>query len=541
MENSIVERGRPEDVKEPYSEDTNNVSISGLLTQLWARRRSLFMQSLVYTLIIIAVGSVFYFSRTKTNMAEINFRILFDGIDKNQYPNGLPFSTADILNTPILKAVFDRNDLQKFIDFPKFKAGLAMIQTNEQFQLLEYEYAEKLSTRNLTAESRKKLEEEFMEKRRSAMIPVYRLTFSAQGIVDPIPWDLVHKSLVDILNTWAVYADQVKGANKYQVFTVSPSIINEDLVFKSDFLVATDFLRLTIKRCLQDIKTLKAIPGASNIRTAEGGVSLRDLEYRLLDIEKFLLSPIAGLIRQGAISRDLQSAMGYLENQIFRLKIDLDQAEAARTVYENSFKQYLQRSAGQQAYPPAGSAFVPGSNQGMGNVPAMIPQFGADFLENLLQMGKEMSDAKFRQDLITQMTQEGLKRVDAEAELKFYKEVTSRIDAALSGVQTPTQKAKLEEAQQLIVQTHEITVAELRKIIDKIKEIYESLSRLNLNPENVAYQLIGPAQVKTGTTLPANKILVGMVLSWLLCAGVSIAVALMMVGMQEKRKDSAHR
>jgi hypothetical protein len=540
MENS-VERDRPEDVKEPYSDDTDSVSISALLTQLWVRRRSLFMQSLVYTLIIIAVGSAFYFSRTKTYVAEINFRILFDGIDKNQYPNELPFSTADILNTPILKAVFERNDLQKFIDFQKFKAGLAIIQTNEQLQFLEYEYAEKLGSRNLTAESRKKLEEEFMEKRRSAMVPVYRLTFSGQGIVDPIPWDLVHKSLVDILNTWAVYADQVKGSNKYQVFTVSPSIINEDLIFKSDFLVATDFLRLTIKRCLQDIKTLKAIPGASNIRTAEGGVSLRDLEFRLLDIEKFLLSPIAGLIRQGAISRDLQSAMGYLENQIFRLKIDLDQAEASRTVYENSFKQYLQRSAGQQAYPSAGSAFVPGSNQGMGNVPAMIPQFGADFLENLLQMGKEMSDAKFRQDLITQMTQEGLKRVDAEAELKFYKEVTNRIDSALSGAQTPTQKAKLEEAQQRIMQTHEITIAELRKIADKIREIYESLSRLNLNPENVAYQLIGPAQVKAGTTLPASKILVGMVLSWLLCAGVSVAVALMMIVMQEKREDSAHR
>jgi hypothetical protein len=36
-----------------------------------------------------------------------------------------------------------------------------MIQTNEQFQFLEYEYAEKLGSRNLTAESRKKLEEEF--------------------------------------------------------------------------------------------------------------------------------------------------------------------------------------------------------------------------------------------------------------------------------------------------------------------------------------------------------------------------------------------
>jgi uncharacterized protein YoxC len=177
----------------------------------------------------------------------------------------------------------------------------------------------------------------------------------------------------------------------------------------------------------------------------------------------------------------------------------------------------------------------------MGNVPAMIPQFGADFLENLLQMGKEMSDSKFRQDLITKMTQEGLKGVDAEADLKFYAEVTKRIDAALSGTQTPMQKAKMEEAQQLITQIQGTTVAELQKIIDEIKEIYESLSRMNLNPENVAYQLTGPAQVKAETTLPASKIIVGIVLSWLLCAGLSVAVAMMMIGMQQKRKLSAHR
>ncbi len=514
---------RPDTQSGYFNEADDEISLKDLVLTLWYHRKIIVVLSLSVFLIIAAVAALAYFKQQNYNEVSLESMLDFEGVDKNEYPNGLRFSTADILSTPVLSEVYEENDLKGYLEFSELKSALTIFQTNDELKCLEYEYAEKLSQKNLSLEERDRLEAEFLEKKKTALVPIYTLSFSCDQRQTPIPQSLTAKVLHDILRIWANHADRVKGVNKYQYSLVSRNILSEKDLAEEDYFIATDMLRTTIERVSADIKKLQQIPGAKAAKVGENAIGLQDLHFRMEDIQQFKLSPLIGLIRQSGISKDKAIATGYLRNRLFDLNLKKEAASADVAVYENSLNQYVQTARGALATLGGDTALTPSLTQGIPtNVPAMIPQFGASFLDSLIGMTQENSDMVFRQEITEKVIQAGLSKVDILNEIKYYKDLYDRITSEPTDENGFGDYKKIALAR--IHRIHQEIYHSLMQTIDEINAIYLNLSKYNLNPESLLFSLTKPVTAVSMKSLTARKIL-----SYIIIASI-FAVSAIVIG-----------
>ncbi|WP_367339739.1 hypothetical protein [Aminivibrio sp.] len=519
---------QPEAVWQEYDED--EISLGDLFSTIWRARGRIAVYTLAAGLVILAIIVGVYFFQEKEYVVKQEFRLEFTGADQNKYPNGLQFSTADILSTEVLDKVYRQNDLGKYMKFSDFKAGLAVFQMNDRLRLLEFEYSQRFSEKNLSMENRQRLEQEFLEKKKALMVPVYSLTFIQGGRAGSIPDNVAAKVLQDILREWSVFAERVKGANKFQLELVSPNVLKKEDIEAEDYLVATDILRVMTQRVSKDLEALAGLPGAMVVRVGDQGISLSDLRYRLQDLERFKLNPLLGLIRQTAVSKHPEFTLGYLQNQIFDLKLKTEQAAANVAIYENSLNQYIQKSRGSGLSPAQGEGMPgPSSQQGMfSNVPAMIPQFGESFLDSLVQMAQENSDAMFRQNITKNVIDVGLEKVELEFQARFYEDMWTKINLQINGEQAKSDNdaAFLTLAAERIEKTQQEIFDGLMNSIKDLNLLYDSLSRSSLNPDAVLYSVTSPALFSVEKPVSAKRLVMFAVLGMFLCVGVILLTVL---------------
>ncbi len=514
--------------------EEDEISIRDLILTLWRARARIVTLSLAALVVIGGIAGAFYLLQQKQHVAKLEFKLLFQGADDGRYPNGMAFSPSDILSMPVLQKVYDENNMSRFMEFPEFKSSLSVFQTNSRLALLEYEYAQKLAEKNLNFEARQRLEAEFLEKKKNLLVPIYSLTFVQEGRVEFLPEAVVAKVLNDILNAWANYAERVKGANEYQIELVSPNIINQEAIESEDYLVATDRLRLTVNRVLKDIDKLSELPGAKIIQIGEKGISLSDLRYRMKDLDQFKLSPLFGLIRQAGVSRFPEFTMGYLQNQLFEIQLKMEEAKADANVYETSLNQYVRKSGGAGLAADGGQP--PPQTGALENVPAMIPQFGSTFLDSLVQMAQENSDAAFRQDITRKMIDAGLEKVNLEFESKYYQELFDRLSdlkAQQESAEEREARAKfIPLAEERINETQQQVFDTLMQTIHEMNSIYQELSRHNLNPELVLFSVTAPVVTSIEKPVALKKILIYTILALFFLEGVIIVGVLIGGGLR---------
>jgi len=520
---------RPDTQFDHVMEADDEIYLKDLVLNLWHYRTRIVVLSICVTFIIAAIAAWIYFGQSKHKMISLEFKLEFEGVDENEYPNGLSFSTADILSTPILSQVFKENDLEQFIDFHEFKTSLTIYQTNDELKLLEFEYAERLRQENLSLEERDRLETEFLDRKKTAMAPFYTLSFGFSERLSSFPQPLVAKVLNDILRVWANHADRVKGVNKYRHSLVSRNILSEKDLEKGDYFIASDMLRTAIKRIREDIDLLQKIPGAEAFKIGENGISLKDLQFRIEDVQQFKLNPLLGHIRESGASKNPVESLSYLRNRLFELNLREQKASANVAIYENSFNQYNQRP--RSGLPNLGGDVVstPSLNQGIpGNVPAMIPQFGASFLDSLIEMARENSDMNFRQQILEKVIQTGLDKVDIMFDLRYYKDLYDRITS------TDDNKHQLDandkEFAERIYLMHQEIYSTLMRTIDEVNAIYMDLSKYNLNPESILFKVTRPVSSYSTKPIRLKRMLFYVIVASLFAVfaiviGVSVAVS----------------
>ena len=346
-----------------------------------------------------------------------------------------------------------------------------------------------------------------------------------------MPNDLAAKTLQDILGEWALYADRVKGARMYQLELVSPNVLQKETIDAEDYLVAADILRVMTQRISADLTSLAELPGAKVAKIGDVGTSISDLKYRLEDLERFKLQPLLGMVQQTAISKFPEFTKGYLQNNIFDLNLKTEQAAANVTVYENSMNLYITKTRGAGFSAPR-TNIQPGQTSQpeffSNSVPAMIPQFGESFMESLVQMGMENSDAVFRQNMTERIVDTGLEKVRLEFQVKYYAEMLEKIslgqgqNVELSEEERSIQKAvakKIDQNQQEVFDG-------LMATIHDMNLIYESLSKSNLNPESTLYSTTSPTLFSVQKPISVKRLVMMAVLGMFLCEGVILMAVL---------------
>ena len=223
----------------PPQEFDDEISLVDIFKTFW-RCRVMIIGSLAAVMLLFAIGVALLFTALPSQrVATLPFMIQFDGAAKGEYPNGMKFSTADIITSPILNQVYQANQLKKILPFADFKNAIFISQTNKELEMLDEAYKAKLADRKLSAVDRQRIEAEYRQKRKSLHNQQYTLNFSLKEGMVSMPEKQISKVMADILATWAVEADQRKGAFKYRIPVYSRNIIQKGMLESEDYIISS--------------------------------------------------------------------------------------------------------------------------------------------------------------------------------------------------------------------------------------------------------------------------------------------------------------
>jgi len=473
------------------------ISLTEIFKGLW-RYRITIVASLVVSCVLAFLALILVYVVTPDRQsASLPFRVLFEGAAQGQYPNGLKFDPSDVVASPVLEQVYNGNDLQQYLTFLEFKRALFVAETNPALSLLDKEYEQKLSNSKLSMVERQSLELEFHEKRVGLRNESYQLNLTHSSRLFDLPESLLDKVLKDILFTWAEMADGHKGAFKYRIPVFSQNILPPNLLVDQDYIVTIDIFADKIDKIFKNIDRISQLPSAQVLRVGEENIGLSEIYSNLNDTRQFKLEPLVGLVRSTGLSKNAKLASLYLQNQLFQLQLDQQEAQDKIKVLESSLNFYLektQRFTSQQ---------MDTSSQQATNTGALsttyIPQFGDSFLDRIVEMSTQGNDVQFRQEIASRIVEEGIKVAQIDKKVQYY---TSLIEAMTLANKNTKENLEIIE---LIKSRFSEIESDIFTALDQMNAIYLSISNSNLRPQAELYTITDPITVESYRAFLSKK------------------------------------
>lgn len=487
---------------DPVVYDADEISLRPYVEALWRYRRVI-QASLAGVAVIFVLGTLVAWLLMPTErVASIQFRLLFEGAANNRYPNGAPFSPAEIVGAPVVTQVFTDNDLQRYGKYEDFKEALFVQQSNPELDLLALEYQSRLADTKLGPVDRARIEDEFKKKREALDDPSFSLTLRRSERFSALPKELAQKILTDTLEEFAKQAELRRGALTYQIPLLSSSILSRESLEKDDYLVAADQLRSKAVRVIRSIERMEKLPGALTVRTAKGAVSLSEVRASLEDSIRFDLEPLLGIIRSEGVTRNARLLSLYATNMVFQLKLDKQEAESRANALKTALREYVAQTNGAVVTQDATGG--PQGRQGTVESPGLIAQLSDSFLTRLQDMAavNQKDEMDYRRKLNDQVIEASRTVATYEKELRYYEDLSKSLEGVSS------RSAGSPELVALIRTRSERAFSTVEKAINQLSELYKELSRQNLAPESRLFAITGPFVQHTRTSLSLQSVVV---------------------------------
>lgn len=476
------------------------ISLKPLLLTIWSYRRvSAAIISAILILFFIGALGVFL-SQPTERQTSIEFQALFDGADKGQYPNGLPFSRADIISTPILTGVYEANDLKRYLSFDEFKNHIFILESNRELELLQLEYRAKLEDRGLTAVDRTRLEAEFRQKQEALRVPRYSLNFFNSNGTRQMPASLINKVLSNVLESWAEQAANQKGVLTYQIRVYSPNLLSKDFLESEDYIERLDIIRDNINRLIANVDELLKLPGATVIRAAENRISLPEIRANLEDIRQFRVEPLIATLRVTGITRDPSQLTRYMEGRLSKSKLDHQQALGRVRILQEALNIYMRERGSLTASDNRQAA---ANSQALANPTTMIPQLSESFLDRLIAISSQNGDIQYRQRLTDEIIAAGQTAVTIERDASYYEDLVSSLRRSPTLTRSTADRAAIAS----IEKRYDDIYSAVLRAVDEIQAAYKELSRQNLNPRTSLYTITGPYTISAQRGLSLRTII----------------------------------
>ncbi|PLX93377.1 MAG: hypothetical protein C0620_07725, partial [Desulfuromonas sp.] len=146
---------------------SDELSLAELVAAVWRYRVVFFITTIAGAGVFLLGAFLYYLWAPTVESVNLPFRVLFDGAEHDQYPNGLAFSTTDIIAGPVLERVYQQNKLDEYLNYDQFKGAVFISETNNALTVLDKEYQQKLGNNKLSTVDRQILEAEYQEKRQA--------------------------------------------------------------------------------------------------------------------------------------------------------------------------------------------------------------------------------------------------------------------------------------------------------------------------------------------------------------------------------------
>ncbi len=472
--------------------------------------------------LFLLVAAVSFVLTPRETVTSQRVRLDFDGVNRGLYPNGLKFSQADLVSAPVLRDVFERNDLSRFLTYSRFAESMFVLENRGGFERLAADYGSRLADPKLTPVDRERIESEFASKYQSLPKNEYTLNFATRTRIGIVPTAVVRKVLQDTLQVWADHAVHEQDVLRYRVPVLSPEMI-QPVKGQEDPRVSLHVLRAEIGDVLDNIARLSALPGAELARTNDG-TSLEEVRLRLDSLVRYRIEPLAASLR-GADFGDRSEAVIFLEEQIAsdqRRLAGIDEyIEGARTAMAMySGHDRVEVSADRSAVP-----------QSKAVTESVMPQINETFLDKLFALTKSSADADYRQQVVADMRKAVDQRIPIQLNLAYHQHALAELRGA---------SISKEKDGSLINREVQDAFEEARSLVGLVKQIYTRLSG-NLNPSTQLYTVMSPALQTTEVGIDLTSLLMLGLGVGILATAMAIAAALLHARIRREESEEVRR
>lgn len=444
-------------------------------------------------LFLVGVVTVFILTPVE-KVGSIQFRLLFDGAAQGKFPNDVPFSVSEIVGAPVLMEVFRINNLERFGRYEAFKDSVFVQQSNPDLDLLAFEYQAILADTKLTPVDRARIQDEFKKKREALNDPAFAISMRRHERLKTMPAALIEKVLMDTLNTWAKQADERRGANKYNVAVLSPSLLSKDLLEREDYLVAIDILRSKANRVLETLDEIAKLPGARIIRVGPDRITLADIKANLEEAVRFKLEPLLGLIRSQGVTKSSRSLALYASNQLFQLRLEKQESADIVQALQTSLRDYNAGGAGPGEARTGGAGATAGGQ-------ALMPQIDQSFLDRIMTLSTAQSDAEYRRKLTDRLIEESVKMAARSREAAYYEDLVNEVRG------NSPRSAGSPDAVSIIKTRSSEAYADIAQAVEQTGALYRELSAMNLNPSTVLFTVTQPFSLSSGWSVSVRNVI----------------------------------
>lgn len=446
-----------------------------------------YRNAILLTLAAVAVGYtivavLMYLRMPSERLTTQTFRLDFEGAGSGTYPNGGKFSPNEIISTPVLLNVFQRDEVGRYMSFEQFAASIFILQANPEYERLAAEYQARLADRSLTPVDRDRITAEFESKRQSLQKNEYSINFLHRKRPD-VPEALVKKVLNDILSTWAQRAVVEQRVTDYRMSVLSPDVMNEPQLSSANSVIALQVLRSRINRILENIDELGRAPGSELARTRADRMSLEEIRLRLEEIVRFQLEPLLHRVRRANVSGDHQETIQFLEAQLLYDQRKLKSIREQAAAIQSALAAYTEVSSGA----PAVTAAPVGSRSGTASTDAVVPQVSESFIDRIVAMSNRSGDATYRQSLVDEYRKIVEAAIPVEQAVAYDEQLLNDFRSS-GGTGTADPAAVRADITRVI--------NDVRDLLRKVNDLHSVLSR----------NLVPSTQLYTETAVPITRI-----------------------------------
>jgi hypothetical protein len=297
------------------------VSVSHLVRVLNAYSMAITVSLAAVAIAYAIIALALYIIAPSTRVISQPFRLDFSRAAEGKYPNGLKFSSNDLISTPILTKAYKDSDLKQYISLSDFVAGVYVLESGTEFERLQREYQAKLNDPKLNSADRVQIEKDYSEKVQSLPRNFYTLNFAAPSGTKRVPEALARQAVLRILSRWADWAQNEGRITSYDVAVLSPSILDEFVV--DNEVITIRMLIKKLSQVLDNLDEIAALPSASLVRTPRADhLSLAELRIKIEDLIRFRLEPAVPLARESRRNGDpvtlrfVQTQLEYDQRQL---------------------------------------------------------------------------------------------------------------------------------------------------------------------------------------------------------------------------------
>lgn len=467
------------------------MSISHLVHTLRAYAPVIFLSLMVVGVLYVVIAVGLYVFSPAQRITTQTFRLDFEGAVEGHYPNGIKFSSSDIISTPILLRVFQDNHLERFTTFPNFSRAIFVLEANLDYERLAAEYQARLADLKLSTIDRERILREWQAKSASIAKNDYSLNWLRTSDTAGVPESVVKKVLLDTLSGWARYAANDQHVLKYRLTVFSPQIIgtaDDD----GELIVAIQVLRSRIYKVMQNVNALSEVPGSELIRSSDG-MSLEEIRLRLEEIVRFRLEPLTGRVSTTGLITNRTATLRFLESQLAYDQRSLKATQDSADVIRQSFAVYTldQRGFTTETATPNGT--LPPHDQSHPQTQpqrsdTVMPQISDSFLDRLVTMTSQFSDIPYRQKLVDDYRNASLAVIPAQQSVTYDQEVLSQVRNTAIG---PLAGQAADVRNEIASMKREV-----KQLLSHVNSIYDAISS-NLSPSKELYTLTAPSVVRT--------------------------------------------